>query len=95
MLAVHALFCLVLHCGAFVSKLCRDVFLSLLKIVSFFDRLYTALFCLQDGVTALICAIENGHYACVRVLLDAGADKEASNEVIWPMLVNMQLYFLY
>ncbi len=31
----------------------------------------------QDGCTPLICAAENGHADCVRLLLDAGADKEA------------------
>ena len=30
-----------------------------------------------DGQTALILAAENGHADCVRVLLDAGADKKA------------------
>jgi ankyrin repeat protein len=31
--------------------------------------------------TPLIHAAENGHADCVRVLLDAGADKDAVNEV--------------
>ncbi len=35
----------------------------------------------QDGYTALIHAASNGHAACVRLLLDAGADKEAKDNV--------------
>jgi ankyrin repeat protein len=31
--------------------------------------------------TPLLHAAENGHADCVRVLIDAGADKEAVNEV--------------
>ena len=30
---------------------------------------------------ALICAAENGHADCTRLLLDAGADKEAKDVV--------------
>jgi ankyrin repeat protein len=35
----------------------------------------------QNGSTALMFAAEKGHVDCVRLLLDAGADKEAKNEV--------------
>ena len=35
----------------------------------------------QRENTALICAAENGHSNCVRLLLDAGADKEAKDVV--------------
>ena len=35
----------------------------------------------QGGDTALIVATENDHEACVRLLLDAGADKEATDWV--------------
>ncbi len=35
----------------------------------------------QDGYTALICAAENGHADCSRLLLDAGADQNAKSEV--------------
>ncbi len=35
----------------------------------------------QDGSTALIVANEKGHADCVRQLLDAGADKDAANNV--------------
>ena len=35
----------------------------------------------QLGFTALIRAAECGHVDCVRLLIDAGADKEAKNEV--------------
>ncbi len=33
------------------------------------------------GRTALMCAAENGHADCVRLMLDAGADKNAVDEV--------------
>ncbi len=35
----------------------------------------------QDGYTALIEAAWEGHAGCVRLLIDAGADKEAKNNV--------------
>ena len=35
----------------------------------------------QDGCTALICSGSNGRADCVRLLLDAGADKEAKDRV--------------
>jgi hypothetical protein len=35
----------------------------------------------QAGCTALITAATNDHVECVRVLLEAGADKEAEDEV--------------
>jgi ankyrin repeat protein len=35
----------------------------------------------QRGYTALICAAENGHADCVRLLIDAGADMDARNNV--------------
>ncbi len=35
----------------------------------------------QFGMTALMWAASNGHADCARLLLDAGADKEAKNEV--------------
>jgi ankyrin repeat protein len=35
----------------------------------------------QDGDTALIYAADDGHADCVRLLIDAGADKEAKNNV--------------
>ena len=35
----------------------------------------------QDGSTALICAAESGHADCVQLLLNAGADKNAKDEV--------------
>ena len=37
----------------------------------------------QGGDTALILAAEKGHFDCVRLLLEAGADKDAANEVCW------------
>ena len=36
---------------------------------------------LQYGSTALICATQSGHAECVRLLIDAGADKEAKDVV--------------
>jgi hypothetical protein len=35
----------------------------------------------QYGYTVLIRAAENGHADCLRMLLDAGADTEAKDEV--------------
>ena len=35
----------------------------------------------QDGLTALMRAAANGHAECMRLLLDAGTDKEAKNNV--------------
>ncbi len=35
----------------------------------------------QDGYTALICAAKKGHTDCVCVLLESGADKEATDIV--------------
>ncbi len=37
--------------------------------------------CAQDGYTALICAGWHGHLDCARLLLDAGADKNAMANV--------------
>jgi ankyrin repeat protein len=37
--------------------------------------------CSQDGETALMCAAAEGHTDCARLLIDAGADKEAKNKV--------------
>ena len=33
----------------------------------------------QDGQTALMCAAMEGHADCARLLLDAGADKNAKS----------------
>ena len=35
----------------------------------------------QDGSTALICAASKGHTECARLLIDAGADTDATNKV--------------
>jgi hypothetical protein len=35
----------------------------------------------QDGRTALVIAAENGHTNCVRMLLESGAELEASSNV--------------
>ena len=35
----------------------------------------------QDGNTALILAAEQGHADCLRLLIDAGADKDAKDRV--------------
>ena len=42
---------------------------------------FHALVHLQGGLTALMCAAENGLANCVRLLLDAGADSEAQSNV--------------
>ena len=36
----------------------------------------------QNGRTALMCSAEKGHADCMRLLLDAGADKEAKTDVL-------------
>ena len=36
---------------------------------------------IQNAETALICAAENGQVACVRLLVEAGADKNAKDIV--------------
>jgi hypothetical protein len=41
----------------------------------------TLIHCAQEGFTALIAAAREGHSDCVRVLLDAGADKNATDKV--------------
>jgi ankyrin repeat protein len=35
----------------------------------------------QDGLTALMCAAQWGRANCVRLLIDAGADKDTRNNV--------------
>ena len=35
----------------------------------------------QSGWTALMCAAHNGHAECVRLLVAAGADKNATDHV--------------
>ena len=35
----------------------------------------------QGGITALMFAATNGHAGCVKLLLDAGADKNAKTDV--------------
>lgn len=36
---------------------------------------------MQQGQTALICASRENHYECVRVLVEAGADLDAADQV--------------
>ena len=36
---------------------------------------------LQDGRTALMCAVSKGHVDCARLLIESGADKEAIDNV--------------
>jgi hypothetical protein len=44
-------------------------------------RIFFCLFSLQDGCTAVIYSSFLGHADCVRLLLDAGADKDAKGNV--------------
>ncbi len=49
----------------------------------------------QDGSTTLICSARNGHTDCVRLLIDAGAEKEAKSNVRhWSMCL-MRRQFLF
>jgi hypothetical protein len=47
--------------------------------------------CYQDGATALMTAAYTGHDACLRMLLDAGADVNAINNVrhLWGVLLTL------
>ena len=50
----------------------------------------------QRKNTALIRAAENGHTACVRLLLDAGANKEASSFVReFRRVFSLQIFPMY
>ncbi len=54
---------------------------------------------MQDGETPLIHAAEKGNEDCVRLLLDAGADKEVKNTVCRVLLaegveVHIELSFI-
>jgi hypothetical protein len=44
---------------------------------------------MQEGNSVLIAAAANGHADCVRLLLAAGADKEARNDVRVNQLITM------
>jgi ankyrin repeat protein len=49
----------------------------------------------QNGWTALIRAAERGRTDCVRLLIDAGADKDVRNNVrIGHCVANVQSYFV-
>jgi hypothetical protein len=56
-------------------------------VLSFFERIWWHLFRLNDSrsqldaSTALMCAAENGNADCVRLLIDAGADKDVEGNV--------------
>ncbi len=45
----------------------------------------------QGGFTALIFAADVGNAACLRLLIDAGADKEAKNKVFHQSLLFLLL----
>jgi hypothetical protein len=47
----------------------------------------------QDGYTALICAAQWSHVDCVRLLIDAGADKEANTNVLHVMSRSLSDFF--
>jgi hypothetical protein len=55
---------------------CLDLFLCL-----FLRRLHHLVSHTQNGSSSLMWAAACGHAVCVRLLLDAGADKEAKNNV--------------
>jgi ankyrin repeat protein len=68
----------------FVEKInsrCDTFGLLLFSLFSFSFRLRfrhnDILTCAQEGSTALSYAVEKNHVECVRLLLDAGADKDA------------------
>ena len=43
----------------------------------------------QIGMTALMCAASGGHADCMRLLLDAGADKELKDNVRFVFVYNI------
>jgi hypothetical protein len=52
-----------------------------LRVWAIAGRFATTANSAQSGSMALICAAENGHTNCVRLLIEAGADKEARDGV--------------
>jgi ankyrin repeat protein len=62
-------------CAVFRFAVCLCVCLSWIGRLGKSDLLQ------RGGWTALIRAAMHGHADCVRLLLDAGADKEAKNDV--------------
>ena len=53
---------------------------------------------LQYGFTALMCAAEYGRAECVRLLIDAGADKDAKGDVrgsVASLLLFLVFWFLF
>ncbi len=56
------------------------MFSSKLQFLFVFSLVHVAA-ALQEGSTALIRAVTNGHTDCVRLLIDARADTEATNHV--------------
>jgi hypothetical protein len=44
-------------------------------------------------MTALILAVENGHFECARMLLENGADKDAACHVRASLAIHMKSYF--
>ena len=63
-----------------VLRMC-DPFLKSSLHYTFVYFLITSLLLLQNGSTALTIASSHGHFAVVKLLLEAGAEKEATNLV--------------
>ena len=49
----------------------------------------------QDGWTALIQASVNGHTDCARLLIEAGADKEAKDNVRAGRVLSLRFMFMH
>ena len=62
-------------CFSDANECCRVCQMALAHCLGGFDSES------QHGTTALIWAAHNGHADCVRLLIDAGADKDAKDQV--------------
>ncbi len=60
-----------------------SIFVHFLLFISLSSSLAVGMcaICVQDGYTALILAVNSQRLDCARLLLDAGADKEAKQNV--------------
>ncbi len=69
------------HCVLFTLRCACNNALCVLRYECDLACMFDAHTRAQSGYTALIRATENGHVDCVRLLLDAGADKNAKDVV--------------